>query len=76
MKFIEKVTVEDRTPERGLLFLIGPKAEAMIREVEKGLLVWREDVFKTPFFSTRRPPSRNPWFACSRRISSPPWASI
>lgn len=57
MKFIEKVTIVDATPERGLLFLIGPKAEALKASLpaSPSLIVWSEDTFGLPWITVSGP---------------------
>lgn len=57
MKFIEKVTIVDATPERGLLFLIGPKADALRALIAEStpLLIWGEEIFGLPWITVSGP---------------------
>ncbi len=54
MKFIEKVVIENASNRLGLLQVIGPGAEALLKErvpsLSKDLLLWREDPIDVPFF--------------------------
>lgn len=69
MKFIEKVTIRDVSGEKGLLQVIGPKADAVLKDIlsfaplkanqsqslEGDLLIWLEDLFEVPFISLSGP---------------------
>src|SRR5262249_27069579 len=55
MKFIEKLTIANVTNERGLVFLIGPKAAALKELVHPSLLVWEEDPFGIPWITVSGP---------------------
>jgi aminomethyltransferase len=50
MKFIEKVQIRDVSRERGLLFLIGPKAEEFRTRLAEGTLTaWQDTAFTPPW---------------------------
>jgi len=52
MKVIEKMTLKDESPARGLLLLIGPKAESLLpKTTAEDLLIWREDFFGPPLWN-------------------------
>jgi len=56
MKFIEKVAIRDVSKERGLLFLIGPKAEDLKTVFsQESCLVWPEDTFGVPWMNVSGP---------------------
>lgn len=52
MKVIEKMTLTDESAARGLLFLIGPKAESLLPKTIAGdLLIWKEETFGPPLWN-------------------------
>lgn len=57
MKFIEKVEIRDVSQERGLLFLIGPKAETLKTEFPSGAkwTLWTEETFGVPWMTVSGP---------------------
>lgn len=57
MKFIEKLTITNVSVERGLFFLIGPKAPPL-KEILNGrpsLLIWDEETFGIPWITVSGP---------------------
>lgn len=57
MKFIEKVAIRDVSEERGLIQVIGPQAEAVLKSqrLEGDLSIWLEDLFEVPIVSLSGP---------------------
>jgi folate-binding protein YgfZ len=52
MKVIEKMTLKDESASRGLLFLIGPKAESLLpKTAAEDLLIWKEEIFGPPLWN-------------------------
>ncbi|HSA58078.1 MAG TPA: hypothetical protein VLJ37_00125 [bacterium] len=56
MKFIEKVQIRDVSQERGLLFLIGPKADEFKAQVAgEASLTWEDKAFTPPWVAVSGP---------------------
>jgi folate-binding protein YgfZ len=51
MKVIEKMTLTDESQSRGLLFLIGSKAESLLPKAGGDFLIWKEEIFGPPLWN-------------------------
>ncbi len=55
MKFIQKLEIEEESSKYGLLFLMGPGAQDLIKAPPEGSVIWKEDTFGFPVWNLLAP---------------------